>query len=422
MVVDYISHRLLHTTFPVGARWNNIKHISTQLSLEDDERYRNANYITYTQRLCTLAVSHDAVYSSATLGLQLHPRNEPPYPPAEREYDLFAASCYFNKPRLIASKSTDPRCLMNRHDYPGFFGNAYQLAAAGGYYSALDLLLSKTPSRTPSPFDAYTWNKDMALIQASELGSLAMLHRILPGSTMGAFGQEPTALARAYSYGQLYEVLHTPSVAVFEMFVDLKRATVWPDLDQSTLRSLLERAAQKDWRDMVRHLVVKYAPGDMHPALVEACTRGHVHVVQELVERGAVLDGTEVGAAAQRGRWDVVRFLVRRRGRGWGVFMGLFGRLGVGRKDGDEARGVDINGGLTEQMLSDPVNGVGTLPIVGAVAFEREDVVREFVKLGARLDGAFGEEAIAKARSEGLDSMVVLLEELGASEAGDGKG
>jgi hypothetical protein len=43
------------------------------------------------------------------------------------------------------------------------------------------------------------------------------------------------------------------------------------------------------------------------------------------------------------------------------------------------------------------------------------------VKLGARLDGAFGEKAIAKAKSEGLDSMLALLEELGVSEASGGE-
>jgi hypothetical protein len=55
------------------------------------------------------------------------------------------------------------------------------------------------------------------------------------------------------------------------------------------------------------------------------------------------------------------------------------------------------------------------LPVVAAVGYEREDLVREFVGLGASLDGEFGKKAVERAKKDGLESMLVLLGELGVN-------
>jgi hypothetical protein len=81
------------------------------------------------------------------------------------------------------------------------------------------------------------------------------------------------------------------------------------------------------------------------------------------------VEGSEIEEAAERGRWTTVRVLV--------------------------AHGADINKAL-----------------VYAVKKEREDVVRELVGRGVSLKGDVGAQALDVAKTDGLESMVALLEEL----------
>jgi hypothetical protein len=61
------------------------------------------------------------------------------------------------------------------------------------------------------------------------------------------------------------------------------------------------------------------------------------------------------------------------------------------------------------------------LPNLDVVAFEMEDVVREYISLGATLDGEFEGKVIKMVNTEGLDSMLALLRNLRVDVVQNGK-
>ena len=110
--------------------------------------------------------------------------------------------------------------------------------------------------------------------------------------------------------------------------------------------------------------------------ILDAVRRGRTAVVREFLDHGNRFSGTKLVMAAAKGKWDLVRFLLE--------------------------RGIDINSGVT------PI-------IASAVTWEREDLVREYVGIGASIHGEFGAKAVKTAKKEGLESMPNLLQELGIS-------
>jgi len=52
-------------------------------------------------------------------------------------------------------------------------------------------------------------------------------------------------------------------------------------------------------------------------------------------------------------------------------------------------------------------------PVVSAVWFERKDIVLELMEKGAVLEGEIGAKAVEVAKEDGLDSMLLFMEELG---------
>lgn len=398
---NYMWHRLLCTRFPVSARWANIKHLAARLALEDEENLRDEKYTMYVKALCAVAAMGLDSGHATVAAVCLH-SNDPmdsyesqQYEDRDYEYDLMSAAVYFNKLAIIEEKSNDPHCLRT---ILGTFGNPYRMAVMGGHHEAVDLLFSKVHK-----YDI-EMQKSSVVGYACKQGSMELVRRVLPRWRKQGLEQKRS---------QLLPVLHgslgTPSVEIFEMIMDIKRTTIFPTLNEIWRKRLLKSAVKERWLDMVQHLLENHAPTDTHEALVEACDCGHVEAVQQLLDYGTKMDGNEIAVAAHKGRWDVVRLLVE--------------------------RGADINGDWGEKLPdSGEVWGEvapddygykrykrGILPIVGAVAFEREDVVREHVSLGARLDGNFGEKAVEKARTEGLDSMLALLRELGVEGVDDGK-
>lgn len=381
---DYMTRRLLYTNLPVKARWDNIRRIAARLALEDNVNDRDEKYATYVKALCDRGATYGGTHSMASICLQpnndTYPFGEDKFSIQDQEYDLMAAAAYFNKLSIIEEKISNPYCL---HIRPDFLGDPYVLAVMGGHHEAVDLLY-----RAVHKTNIFN-EKNYVLKIACKQGSIDMARKVLPNWTIQGLERPGSE-----SMFDLEEALFTPSVEIFEMLMRIKETTVYPKLSEYRLEILLNAAIKYGWLEMMRHLVQLCAPIDTHEALLQACQYGNTTAAQLLLDHGTEMDGREIGVAAYHGRWEMVRWLMN--------------------------RGAVINGVGEEKLQGLGCDEWGEmLPIVGAVKFEREDLLREFVELGARLDGNFGTRAVDQAKKEGLESMLAVLEELGVEVAGD---
>jgi ankyrin repeat protein len=144
---------------------------------------------------------------------------------------------------------------------------------------------------------------------------------------------------------------------------------------------------------------------DTHEALVDARVSGHIEVAQQLLDHRAKTDRNEIAVAAHKDRWDVVRLLVQ---RGANIDRNWDEKL----PKPDEAWGEMPNACRYIRTI---------LPNLDAVAFEMEDVVREYVSFGATLDGEFEGKAVKMVKTEGLGSMLPLLRNLRVDVVQNGK-
>lgn len=135
--------------------------------------------------------------------------------------------------------------------------------------------------------------------------------------------------------------------------------------------------------DIVKLLVARGA--DTSSAVAVAAARGHTRIVQFLLEHGADPFGGLL-RAVERGYMDIVRILLEA-----GVDAGE-------TDDGPKYRG------LAPTRLS-------TVPIACAIALEHVQMAKLLKEKGARIDGESREECFRVARDDGLESMLMLLEE-----------
>jgi hypothetical protein len=371
---DYLSRRLLHTNHPIGARWVDIRRIAARLALQDDQVVRDECYESYVKSLCSRVASrHDLSMGSTCLHPAHTTSRSDPYEIEDhrdhyRDYNLMSAAAYTNKLSIIEELSTDPRNLQIN---TGCFGNPFEMAALGGHREALSLLRSKRRAHG-LPIDSTLLS---SIIFAR--GSVDMVRDFVPENWTKSFLEADDG----HNMKKLEISLCTPSLEVFQLLMDVKKSTVYPQIPETRLGSLLQRATCNGWLEMAQHLINLGAPVSHRGRsgtpryLRYACHRGDLALAKLLLDHGASITPLDMEIAARKGRWNVVKLLVE--------------------------EGADINNG-------DPT------PLVAAVSFERADVVREFVKLGARVDGDYGQRAVKRAREDGLESMITLLGEMRA--------
>ncbi|KAF2679399.1 ankyrin [Lentithecium fluviatile CBS 122367] len=368
---DYLARRLIKNKFPTSPGWASIRRIAAQLAPEDDPE----TYAIYVRLLCSQAAQSHGQFSMAAACLRPADRADV-YDEARYDCDLLAAAAYLNKLSII-DELTDSEKHLRCNGI--MLGDPYQTAVLRGNSEAFQLLFSKGRVHNPHPSIAAA-NHLAPLL--SFHGSPDMFERFRPKWTP----EELNTSDRRY-LRWLERALKTPSVDNFNILMRVKQKTNQPELTKMQLAACLHRAARAGWEDMVRHLLGLGAPveGDprLYPAnstpLTGACVHGHKTIAWILLENGAEIKGNEIGDAARKGRWDVVRMLAD--------------------------HGADINFG------DQP-------PIMSAVAFEREDVFRELVERGAKLEGEIGEKAMERGIADGLESMLLLLKE---HEVGSGE-
>ncbi|KAF2867304.1 ankyrin repeat-containing domain protein [Massariosphaeria phaeospora] len=361
---EYLSRRLLRTKLPIAPQWANIRCIATRLAQEDDEAVREERYAAYVQLLCgELARRCDFSMSSICMRAELADRyDERNCGKYFREHDLLTAAAYTNKIAVIEEVINDPDYPGIRVGYEGSFGNPFDMAASRGHHAVLDLLY-----RTQGEFAGD--NNLLAAVVFRRLSlDIEIAKRFLP-----------TRWTKKYLEGNeglnmlnLERALRTPSVEIFQMVMQVKESTAYPTFTEQGLNNLLGFAARHGWLEMVQYLLSIGAPVDVL-SLRGVFLKGHMDIAQLLLDHGAEFTAKEMGYAAEKGRWEMVRWLA--------------------------AQGVDLN-------VADPS------PLISALLFERADVARELVALGATADAEFGRMAKIKAENDGLDSMVVLAEEL----------
>jgi hypothetical protein len=381
--VSYMVRRLLKPKLPVSPAWVALRRIASRLAAENGNS--EGDYERYIEILTTRAANH---YAPSTMALVCKGHDgyvDDSYTEAEEEYDLLAAAAFTNNVPLMESLIPDTGHIGFSI---GTFGDPYLAAIASGHFAALDILLGRLPTST-----SLKHVKERILRHVAVHGSPSLIEKYMP---------EWPAKHLHFSNirEKLVKALETPSVENFQTVVRTLETTSQPTLSTSELANLLELACWRPgWEDMVEYLISIGAPVDGEdvtdstfnlyswPLKFAACHQTPA-IMQLLFQYGARVQsggkrvrGSEIEEAAEKGRWDSVRILV--------------------------AHGADINQAL-----------------VSAVKEEREDIVRELLERGAHLDGDSGAQALEVAKTDGLESMVALLEELttgNRKEAPDGQ-
>lgn len=364
MGIDYLTRRLLYTRLPVSPRWDSIRRIASRLALEDENR--DDAYVKYAKLLCAQAARRQIYFPMAAACLGPTDR-EDNYEEDFYEYDLMTAAAYTNKTSIIEELGDRPENLRVK---VATFGNPYLAAVIGGHQAALDLLYRKLESKGESSYAVRSFLVSSVCIE----GPTSMVKDFLPW-TDKAFWSTNT------SRSELQSGLCTPNLGTFNMLMQMKGNSPNPLLGKDELVWFLNNACSRGWEEIVPHLLRLGAPVNgrstsMYTPLVRACKGGFESIVLVLLKHGARISttGHEIGQAAKRGNWGSVRMMLQ--------------------------HGADINRGHPP-------------PIVTAVALEREDIFCELIELGAVLHGDVGTKAVECARSEGLDSMLLLLKEHG---------
>jgi len=311
--INYMSRRLLNPKLPVSPTWDGIRRIAMRLATEDHNNL--TDYETYIGLLCTRAsYGKYAQYTMAAMCMgRLGPDDMPDdgYSEQEYNYDLMAAAAYTNNLTIIEELGANPTTLGIT---AGAFGHPYLTAVIGGNTTALDLLLQKRHDCSHSRFErSVSENVDgvkrTILSSVALHGTPSMVRRCLPKWHPFHF----TKWCK-YRLEQLGNALTTPYVETFNMIMRERGTTPDADLSAEQLVGALDRACWHGWQEMAQHLISLGAlvRGDGQPSrhyrpLKSASQGGFEGIVQMLLDHGAGMEGDEIGEAAKKGRWDVVR-------------------------------------------------------------------------------------------------------------------
>ena len=372
---EYMAHRLLNTSLPVLARWEMVRHIAARLARDDEESKKT--YPLYVRKLCVRAAQETgpslAMSCTAEPDSYATRRCGGPY----CNYDLVAAAAYLNKTLVIDHVANDAHTLRIAL---GIFGNPFMCAVSGDNLEAIQLLFEK-----------------VALVY-SEAEANNMRHRLLArisaqGSTSITQASLPEfALARYKDFGEnerspamktLDSALRTPNVETFDILMRIKENTPHPELEGELWGKLLQHACKNGSADMVRHLLAldalqhsyKLAAVARMDLIKDACLRRNNHeshdIVRTLLSYAAPVPSDAVADAAELGNLSLVQVLVK--------------------------AGASVNIGYPR-------------PLVSAIALERMDMFKALIRWGARLDSEATKACVDRARENGSESMLRLLQ------------
>ena len=193
--------------------------------------------------------------------------------------------------------------------------------------------------------------------------------------------------------------LATPNVETFDLLLDVEKTfppPPHPDFTEQLKGTLMIKACEGGAAEKVRRLIAFGSPVNdcrdwanriLQPIRAACTGEWDLHdegrrpvnanaVVRVLLSHGASVEGDEVAIAARFGDLSLLRTLVE--------------------------AGADVNAGHPKALVS-------------AVALEREDIFKALLCWGARLDSETGAECVEKAMSGGLESMLSLLDQHGAT-------
>jgi len=372
IATKYLSQRLLGTQTYVSPRLDNIRQIAWQLTLDDANG--KDGYIDTIKSLSLLVGRRKAVnmrewfQDALPSGYQDH----------GRDCDLTIASICTG--RLITfRKLIEKKELMLVDGRLGLLGDPYIAAACVDDFAVIDHLLCQHKKQGLDPYRL----KDI------------VIHRIFPAACEFASPKTIETLLASpwcsflrigpgrYSGFQLQRQLATPNLDTFDV---IQRFVNTPC--NKGLGTLLWTAAGRGWEEMAHRLLElgaladddlvykhyrNYQVSKSQEPLFSACRTGSWRTVTYLLQYNAKVESCEVGDAAKRGQFGMVKALVE-------------------------------HGAAVDQQDASTI-----LPIVSAVLLEHTEMFQFLLERSALHKSDFI-ATIQKAREHELESMIELLE------------
>jgi hypothetical protein len=311
------------------------------------------------------------------------------------EKNLFLAAVYLNMVPIVKGM-IDSIFEGSRHPFmqpkdlwSSVFGCPFVVAAKYNRHEILQILLDKVAA-DPSLKDHLLDLKEQTLVWAAVNGHLETVDLLLSDRWT------PFTIRKSYEYKprRLYlefldSCLRAPNEAVFNRIFEYRQNTILQgSISQPILRFVTIHHVERRNVSMVQFLLEKHwqeSPTKFFPgALLQACENRHIEMVRLLLRYAAPQERKSAGlvsTAAAGGSLELVKLLLEQ------------------GNDIDEPRVV-----------------VPKLPpaIVSAVALEHTEMFHFLRNCGAAFESqAIIADAIGRAKNDGLDSMLELLEQQG---------
>jgi hypothetical protein len=299
----------------------------------------------------------------------------------------------------------------------------YRLAARYANPKTLGLLLS-----AGRPYSVDVPRRNDMLVAAAAVGRLSafrLIHEFRIDETPWDFKDRTKRYASEKVFN---DALETPSKGVWDHVLDLRNRYGCPKVvPEDRMKKVLQNCVEEGGdADLLDHLLELSADmggfnvlGDSKlPSrlLLDACANGYEDLIRVLLSRGAVTS-CAVSMAAMHGHTNIVCILLE---HGDDPRSGLLGAarggyMGIARM----LLFAGVNLGAIHNLSDSWCRGLeryGHVPIASAIAMEHVDMARLLKAKGAKVQGYEGMECLRVAREEGLESMLILLDEWGIHE------
>ncbi|KAF2446211.1 ankyrin [Karstenula rhodostoma CBS 690.94] len=336
------------------------------------------------------------------------------------ECDLLSAAAFANNIPLVESL-VDKKLSVDR----GTFGNPFLVATLAGNYEALAALRAADEEKQSHLLSR---PRLIELLSGAVFkGDIAMVRHIFrtsPDFLMqwrrnNKWFQQHKMPKNPVSWPKrsiCSDLLYTPSVNVFKLIGKAVEKREILLVNREVMLAVLVNAIRRGWMEMAKHLIRNEAPldrpysrvtGESENALYFACMYGRDDMFRLLCDNGAQICGSELGIAAWHGHTSIIKMLLER-GADIHATTSRNSLYAAARKGYLSVTRVLLDAGM------DPNTG-DTPPLFGAVESEHVGIFRLLVERGAVVSSITLEDR-NKAETEGLESMLALLSEYGASE------